>query len=70
MSAWRTPHIVGNSSSTPLLSQCVGYEIPEDTVYDPMAGLAQLVRNYPGCGLYLSMLGYKTQLPHLREIWS
>jgi methylenetetrahydrofolate reductase (NADPH) len=53
-----------------LLSQCVGYEIPEGTVHDPMAGLAELVANYPGCGLYLSMLGYKTQLPHLREIWS
>ena len=53
-----------------LLSQCIGYEIPENTVYDPMGTLRELTKNYPSCGLYLSMLGFKTQLPHLREIWS
>jgi len=53
-----------------LLSLCVGYEIPEDTVHNPMDTLKQLVQNYPGCGLYLSMLGYKTQLPHLRKVWN
>jgi len=44
-----------------LLADCVGYPIPEDTPYDPMACLAALRRNYPQCGLYLALLGFKTQ---------
>jgi len=52
-----------------LLSECVGYTIPEDTPYDPMANLRALRANYPDCGLYLALLGYKTQFPFLGEIW-
>lgn len=51
-----------------LLSECVGYEIPEDTEYDPIASLQSLMTRYPGCGMYLALLGYKTQLPVLKEI--
>ncbi len=53
-----------------LLSDCVGYEIPEDTPYDPLQNLNQLVANYPNSGFYLSMLGFKTQFPVIDEIWS
>jgi len=53
-----------------LLSECVGYTIPEDTPYDPMANLATLIRNYPGCGFYLAICGFKTQFPHLGQLWN
>jgi methylenetetrahydrofolate reductase (NADPH) len=53
-----------------LLSDCVGYEIPEDTPYDPMANLEALIRNYPGCGFYLAICGFKTQFPHLGQLWN
>jgi methylenetetrahydrofolate reductase (NADPH) len=52
-----------------LLSECVGHEIPEGTPYDPMENLRELRRNYPDYGLYLAILGFKTQYPLLPEIW-
>ena len=52
-----------------LLSECVGYEIPEDTEYDPIAALNSLHAEYPNCGVYLALLGYKTQFPLLKDIW-
>ena len=52
-----------------LLSECVGYTIPEDMPYNPMANLRQLRAYYPDCGLYLALLGYKTQFPLLKEVW-
>ena len=51
-----------------LLSRCVGYEIPENTVYDPIANLKELRRNYRDFSVYLTLLGMKTQLPILKEI--
>ena len=50
-----------------LLSECVGHEIPEGTPYDPMENLRELGRNYPQHGLYLAILGFKTQYPILLE---
>ena len=52
-----------------LLSECIGHEIPEGTPYDPMENLRELRRNYPDYGLYLAILGFKTQYPLLPEIW-
>lgn len=52
-----------------LLSECVGHEIPEGTPYDPIENLRELHRNYPEYGLYLAILGFKTQYPLLRDIW-
>ena len=52
-----------------LLSECVGHEIPEGTPYDPLENLKELRRNYPDYGLYLAILGFKTQYPLLQEIW-
>ncbi|NTU51888.1 MAG: hypothetical protein HGA94_05565, partial [Candidatus Aminicenantes bacterium] len=52
-----------------LLSECVGHEIPEGTPYDPMENLKELRRNYPDYGLYLAILGFKTQYPLLQGIW-
>jgi len=51
-----------------LLSECVGYTIPEDTPYDPIENLKEIRRCYPHCGVYLALLGFKTQLPLLPEI--
>jgi methylenetetrahydrofolate reductase (NADPH) len=44
-----------------LLSDVVGYPIPEDAVFDPLDTLQKLIVSYPGHGLYLSLLGFKTQ---------
>ena len=52
-----------------LLSDVVGYEIPTDADYDPIATLKELVKNYPQCGFYLSILGFKTQYPLIGDIW-
>ncbi len=52
-----------------LLSDAVGYEIPEDTPYDPIDNLKTLHANYPGSGVYLALLGFKTQYPQLSAIW-
>jgi methylenetetrahydrofolate reductase (NADPH) len=52
-----------------LLSECVGYEIPEDTPYDPIENLKELQKNYPDFGLYLALLGFKTQYPILKDLW-
>lgn len=52
-----------------LLSECVGYEIPQDAVYDGLENLRALTGRYPGCGFYLTMLGFKTQFPQLGEVW-
>jgi len=51
-----------------LLSECVGYEIPENTPYDPIANLKELRKNYPDFGFYLALLGFKTQLPILKDV--
>jgi methylenetetrahydrofolate reductase (NADPH) len=52
-----------------LLSECVGYEIPEDTPYNPLDNLKELQKNYPDFGLYLALLGFKTQYPILKDLW-
>ncbi|MDD4081598.1 MAG: methylenetetrahydrofolate reductase [Eubacteriales bacterium] len=52
-----------------LLSEAVGYEIPESTVFDPLKTLGELHRLYPTCGVYLSLLGFKTQYHLLDGIW-
>ncbi len=68
---YRLPVIVDAwmSKKIHLLSECVGYEIAEDTPYDPIANLKALQANHPDCGLYLALLGFKTQFPILRELW-
>ena len=52
-----------------LLSECVGYPIPESSPYDPIENLKALRASYPECGLYLALVGYKTQFPLLNDIW-
>jgi len=51
-----------------LLSECIGYPIPEDTPYDPIENLKEIRKCYPQCGVYLALLGFKSQLPLLPEI--
>ncbi len=53
-----------------LLSEAVGYEIPEDTAFDPIETLKSLHRLYPNCGVYLSLLGFKTQYHLLHDTWA
>lgn len=52
-----------------LLSEAVGYEIPETTGFDPIATLKELHRLYPKCGVYLSLLGFKTQYDFIKDTW-
>ncbi|MBP5308330.1 MAG: methylenetetrahydrofolate reductase [Clostridia bacterium] len=51
-----------------LLSDVVGYPIPEDAEYDPIATLEKLRGLYPQCGFYLSLLGFKTQYRLIEEM--
>jgi methylenetetrahydrofolate reductase (NADPH) len=52
-----------------LLSDAVGYKIPEDEAFDPLATLQQLIALYPRCGFYLSLLGFKTQYHLVGDLW-
>lgn len=52
-----------------LLSDAVGYKIPEDTAFDPIATLEELHQLYPQCGFYLSLLGFKTQYHLIADTW-
>ncbi len=52
-----------------LLSDAVGYEIPEDEDFDPVATLKMLCKTYPESGIYLSLLNFKTQYELLKDIW-
>ena len=52
-----------------LLSDAVGYEIPENTQFDPVETLKMLHKLYPACGVYLSLLGFKTQYPLIKDTW-
>ena len=57
------------SKKLSLLSDAVGYTIPEDTVFDPIATLGELHRLYPQCGVYLSLLGFKYQINKIEGLW-
>lgn len=58
------------STKLRLLSDAVGYVISEDTAFDPLATLDRLREIYPDCGVYLSLLRFKTQYPLLpRPQW-
>ncbi len=52
-----------------LLSDAVGYPIPEDTAFDPLATLKELQLLYPQTGFYLSILGFKTQYHLVEGTW-
>ncbi|MEN6313307.1 MAG: methylenetetrahydrofolate reductase [Clostridiaceae bacterium] len=52
-----------------LLSDAIGYEIPENTEFDPIETLKLIHKSYPGCGMYLSILGFKTQYHLVKDIW-
>jgi len=53
-----------------LLSDAVGYIIPENAEYDPLLVLEDLHRWYPQCGVYLSLLGFKTQYHIIDGLWA
>lgn len=57
------------SKKISLLSEAVGYEIPENTEFDPIATLKKLHQLYPSCGVYLSLLGFKTQYDLIKDTW-
>ncbi|MDR2656505.1 MAG: methylenetetrahydrofolate reductase [Oscillospiraceae bacterium] len=52
-----------------LLSDVVGYQIPEDAAYSPIETLKKLHTWYPRCGVYLSLLGFKIQYPIIEKLW-
>lgn len=51
-----------------LLSDVVGYPIPEDAEFDPLATLESLENTYPGSSFYLSLLGFKTQYETVEQM--
>jgi methylenetetrahydrofolate reductase (NADPH) len=54
-----------------LLSEAVGYEIKAGTdPFDPITTLKAIHRNYPKCGVYLSLLGFKTQYDLIKDTWN
>jgi hypothetical protein len=53
-----------------LLGECVGTTIPEGTPYDPIQNLRDLRSSFPDFGLYLALLGFKTQFPLLGSLWA
>ena len=57
------------SKKLDLLSEAVGYVIPEDKPYDPIENLKSLHALYPKCGVYLSILGFKTQYDLVKDCW-
>ncbi len=52
-----------------LLSEAVGYEIEGAENFDPLESLKKLHANYPKCGVYLSLLGFKTQYHLIKDLW-
>ncbi|MDR3123270.1 MAG: methylenetetrahydrofolate reductase [Treponema sp.] len=52
-----------------LLSDVVGYKIPEDAEFSPLSTLENLHRWFPRCGVYLSLLGFKTQYHNVEGLW-
>jgi hypothetical protein len=56
------------SKKIELLSECVGYEVHPAGTYDPMANLDALLQTYPQFGIYLALLGFKTQMPVLPDV--
>ena len=52
-----------------LLSEAVGYEIPENAEFDPLATLQMLHKLYPDCGVYLSLLGFKSLYHLIKDLW-
>ncbi len=55
------------SKNLRLLSDCVGYEIPEDTPFHPVETLKMLHQIYPECGVRLSLVGFKTQYHLIKD---
>jgi len=52
-----------------LLSDVVGYKIPEDAEFSPLSTLENLHRWFPQCGVYLSLIGFKTQYHIVEGLW-
>jgi methylenetetrahydrofolate reductase (NADPH) len=52
-----------------LLSDVVGYKIPEDAEFSPLSALENLHRWFPHCGVYMSLLGFKTQYHIVEGLW-
>lgn len=57
------------SKKIELLSEAVGYEIKGAENFDPLETLTILHKNYPKCGVYLSLLGFKTQYHLVTDLW-
>jgi methylenetetrahydrofolate reductase (NADPH) len=57
------------SKKIDLLSEAVGYEIKLDAPFDPLENLKALHATYRGCGVYLSLVGWKTQYDFLKDCW-
>lgn len=57
------------SKNLHLLSEAVGYEIVENEDFEPISTLKMLHNLYPQCGVYLSLLGFKSQFNLIQNTW-
>lgn len=51
-----------------LLSRCVGAQVPDWQLYDPLENLFFIRRRYRNSGLYLSMVNFKEQLDGIVDL--
>lgn len=54
LEAWMSPKIE-------LLGECIGYQFPADTAFDPIAALRRLEAHYAGRSFYLALLNFAKQ---------
>lgn len=57
------------SKKVGLLSNVVGQDLSQITDFDSLATLERLIAMYPNCGWYLSLLGFKTQIDKIDQLW-
>jgi len=56
------------SKNLSLLAQCVGRDVLDVPSLDPFENVVRLRGSYPKHGLYVSMLGFKTQWSRLQQV--
>ena len=56
------------SKNLNLLAQCLGKDVLDVSSLDPFESVARVRASYPQHGLYVSMLGFKTQWSRLQQV--
>lgn len=56
------------SKNLGLLSNCIGYDLPDDTSYDPLEHLKYIENLNSEYGIYLAFLSFKSQFELIKDI--